>query len=65
MRLLIYTAALLVLFSSGYVALGHAIDQQIRMQDRIVFTRDGQTLDCNRTVGAGGRVFYTHCNIVP
>lgn len=65
MRLLIYTLALLVLFVPLYVGLGIAIDAETRTQERVLFTRDGVTLDCNRTVGVGGRVFYTHCVQVP
>lgn len=45
------------------VAVGRAIDQEI--QDRIVFVRDGVTLDCERLVRADGSVGYDGCITVP
>ena len=44
-------------------ALGRAIDTEI--QDRVIFTRDGVTLDCERITDVAGRTFYDSCVRVP
>lgn len=43
--------------------LGRAIDY--RIQDHVLITRDGQTLDCVRVVKGHGNVHYDDCVVVP
>lgn len=47
----------------GVVFVGRAYDHEA--QQRVIFTKQGKTLDCNRAEGADGRVFYDHCVTVP
>jgi len=47
----------------GSTLIARAFDNEV--QQRVIFTKNGQTLDCNRSVGVGGKVFYDHCNYVP
>lgn len=53
-------AAVLITFA---MATGRAFDHEA--QQRVIFTKHGRTLDCNRAEGADGRVFYDHCVTVP
>jgi hypothetical protein len=46
----------------GAALVGRAIDTEI--QDRVIFTRNGVTLDCERLV-RGGEVEYDNCHNVP
>lgn len=45
------------------VLMGRAIDEET--QDRVIFTRDGVTLDCERITDISGRTFYDSCVRVP
>jgi hypothetical protein len=47
----------------GATALGRAIDQEL--QQRILFTQNGATLDCRRDFSAHGSVSYSDCHVVP
>lgn len=42
---------------------GRAFD--VETQDRVIFTKDGVTLDCARHYGGHGNVSYGDCNRVP
>lgn len=42
---------------------GNAIDQA--MQEHVLITRNGQTLDCERITDVAGNVFYDSCVTVP
>lgn len=53
--------SLLVLIA--FTLVGRAIDTEV--QDHIVFTRDGVTLDCVRHYGGHGQVSYGDCSRVP
>ena len=43
--------------------IGRAID--VEVQDRVLFTRSGVTLDCARHLGGHGQVSYIDCVRVP
>ena len=62
MRLLMLAlvASALIVFSATFVS--RAVDAEV--QDRIMFTRNGQTLDCARLI-VSGEVSYGDCNRVP
>lgn len=62
-RLLGIVLCLSLVILIGATLIGRAIDTEV--QQRVIFTKNGQTLDCNRTEGVDGRVFYTHCVSVP
>lgn len=53
--------ALVVLI--GATLVGRAID--VEVSDRVILTRDGHTLDCERVVRGHGHVFYENCVRVP
>lgn len=59
--LIAIVVCLVVVFSAH--AVGSAIDRE--MQDHILITRNGQTLDCERLEDVQGRVFYDSCVYVP
>jgi hypothetical protein len=63
MRLLGIALCVCALGLIASVLVGRAYDHEA--QQRVIFTRHGQTLDCNRAEGADGRVFYDHCVYVP
>jgi len=58
---LVLCASLIILI--GVTLVGRAIDTEV--QDHIVFTRNGVTLDCERITDVTGRVFYDSCVRVP
>jgi len=45
--------------------IGRAVDNQIRTQEHVIFTRNGVTLDCERITDVAGRTFYDSCVRVP
>jgi hypothetical protein len=63
MRLLLTGVIVALALFFGSVLVGRALDHEA--QQRVIFTKHGETLDCNRTEGAGGEVFYDHCVSVP
>lgn len=62
-RLLLAAVVLCILIAVAVSGIGRALD--VEVQDRVIFTRDGVTMDCARTVGPYGSVSYTECHLVP
>ena len=53
-RVLLTAAVLCLLIALAVSGIGRAIDQQV--QDRVIFTRDGVTFDCERRFVEQGEV---------
>ena len=47
----------------GATLVGRALDRELTQ--RVQFTSDGQTFDCERRVNEQGHVFYENCARVP
>lgn len=47
----------------GAHAVGRALDHEL--EQRILITQNGATLDCRRDVSAHGNVSYNDCHVVP
>lgn len=47
----------------GATALGRAIDHEL--EQRILITQNGATVDCRRDVSGHGNVSYNDCHVVP
>lgn len=62
-RLLLSAAVFCLLIALAVSGIGRAIDQEI--EDRVIFTRAGVTLDCARELGPYGSISYTECHQVP
>ena len=63
MRYLLIAILLCGVVLLGATALGRAIDQEL--QQRILITQNGVTLDCERITDIAGNVFYDSCVRVP
>jgi hypothetical protein len=46
------------------VLIGRAIDQQVRLQDRVITTRHGRTIDCRVDRFEDGSISLNDCNYV-
>lgn len=55
-------AAAVCLFA--YVAIGRAVDQQMKLQDRVITTRHGRTIDCRVDRYEDGSIALNDCNYV-
>lgn len=44
--------------------IGRAIDQQVRLQDRVITTRHGRTIDCRVDRFEDGSISLNDCNYV-
>lgn len=62
MRFLLMALAVSVLVLVSATLVGRAMDTE--MQDRVILTRDGVTLDCVRHI-EHGEVSYGYCVTVP
>jgi hypothetical protein len=62
-RVLLTAAAVCLFVVIAVGMIGRAVSYEV--QEHVVFTKHGETLECNRTVGAHGHVFYDHCVTVP
>lgn len=60
-RFFLIGAIVSALLFFGSVLVGRAIDTEV--QDRVIFTRNGVTLDCER-VFVGGEMNYNDCHRV-
>lgn len=63
MRALIVAIVVCLIVVLAATAVGRAIEKE--MQDHILITQNGETLDCERIVDVQGRVFYDSCVRVP
>ena len=63
MRVLLTAIVVCLVVVLGATAFGKAVDRSI--EDHILITRNGQTLDCERIKDVQGRVFYDSCVYVP
>ncbi len=62
-RVVILVGAVAIVGVLLLVAIGRAVD--VATADHVLFTRNGATLECIRTVDSGGRVSYSACRQVP
>jgi hypothetical protein len=63
MRYLLIAVLVCSLVVIGATLVGHAIDAQV--QDHVLITRNGVTIDCERITDVAGRAFYDSCTRVP
>lgn len=63
MRLVVVALVVCAVIVLGATAVGRAVDAQV--SDRVLITRDGITLDCERVYGVGGETSYGNCHRVP
>jgi len=63
MKALLLAAAVCMCIVLGATLVGRAVDHE--MQDRVIFTQNGVTLDCERITDVAGRTFYDSCERVP
>ena len=62
-RLLLTGVVFCILVLIAVSGIGQAVDHEV--QNRVIFTRAGVTLDCVREVGPYGSISYTECHQVP
>lgn len=48
----------------AYILIGHAIDNQIRYQDRVITTKHSRTVDCRVDHFEDGSIALNDCNYV-